>query len=295
MITIENVKKSYGQHTVLDGINLTIKLGEIVGLIGRNGSGKTTLMKCLMNVYSMNDGKVLYQDDIVSYYHRAPSMFYLIPDAIELSSSVTVRERFLHEQMYYPQIDEDKFSKWLTYLELDEKAVISQLSKGEQKAVHLGIALAIRPKLLLLDEFIDGIDIALRNRLWSGVKEAIKGKEMAVLIASHSIGELKEHCHRMLVLSKGQLIADKEYKRARQIHYVQVIHDEEVLFADTEKYRIKARVSLGKVYYYIVQGELESFMRLLKEVGTDKVLVLDDHMADQLLHLAQEVTRFEHE
>ena len=212
MIEVSDLSKAYGAIQALDGVNFSIRQGEIVGLLGPNGAGKTTLIKILTG-YLQPDAGVVRIDGL---------------DVLEQTEAVQARIGYLPENApMYPELSVQAYLKLMADLRLvpvGERTAhiaeavyaagledrltqpIGQLSKGYRQRVGLAQALLHKPKLLILDEPTVGLDptqIVEIRRLIQRLS-----RQSTILFSSHILSEVEALCDRVLILMNGQLRAD---------------------------------------------------------------------------------------
>ncbi|KTD45593.1 amino acid (glutamine) ABC transporter ATP binding protein [Legionella rubrilucens] len=200
MIQINNACKQFGKTVVLNQINLTIAANSIVGLAGPSGSGKSTLLRCIQQLEKLDSGRIelagtsgfMFQD------------FQLFPHMTVLDNLVYAPS--LHEK----DIDhEGRALELLEVLGLGSKAGAfpQQLSGGQKQRVALARSLMMKPDLLLCDEPTSGLDRGSMNDV-AALLNQVKGMNVTMVIASHDLPFLTGIAERLVVINRGNLIAD---------------------------------------------------------------------------------------
>ncbi|GLV76392.1 ABC transporter ATP-binding protein [Streptomyces hygroscopicus] len=211
-LALRAVSKRYGATTALEGIDLEIAEGEIMGLLGHNGAGKTTLMSLVAGLLRPDTGKIeIHGVPTDRDPRRARRDLGLAPQELGVYPPLTVRQnlRFCAElaglrgQRARVRTEEVAEPFGLTAL-LDRR--VSGLSGGEQRRVHTAMALLHRPKLVLLDEPTAGVDVETRARLIAYVKE-LADDGTAVCYSTHYLPEVEALEASVAVLDHGRLIA----------------------------------------------------------------------------------------
>jgi ABC-2 type transport system ATP-binding protein len=209
-IEVKNLLKSYGEQKAVDHISFSINKGEIVGFLGPNGAGKSTTMKMITGYLEPDEGeiKVCGIDVNEKPLETKKSTGYL-PEANPLYHEMYVKEYLefvagVHEigaktEAISKSID-------ITGLRSESKKKIGQLSKGFKQRVGLAAALIHNPEVLILDEPTSGLD---PNQIIE-IREVIRelGEEKTVLFSSHILQEVEALCDRVIIINKGQLVAD---------------------------------------------------------------------------------------
>lgn len=210
-IIISNLSKKYGDQTVLNNISFEIGEGQIVGFLGPNGAGKTTTMKIITGAlgYSMGSVQVCGFEVNANPIETARLTGYL-PEQNPLYQEMYVKEYLLFvAETYKLGREKDKRVNELIDLvglrpEFQKK--IGQLSKGYRQRVGLAQALIPNPKVLILDEPTTGLDPNQLEEIRSLIKEI--GKDKTVLFSTHIMQEIKAICNRVLIINKGEIVAD---------------------------------------------------------------------------------------
>ena len=158
MLKVEAVSKKLGNKTVLENCSLTVQNGSVLGLIGPNGAGKSTLLRCICDVYQCDEGSITLDGETIhENEYLKQNILYLSDDPYYMYNA-TIKDMKEFYQIFYPQFDEQLYQKYLKIFKLDENKVMNNFSKGMKRQAFILMALAISPKLLLLDESFDGLD-----------------------------------------------------------------------------------------------------------------------------------------
>ncbi|MBU3191041.1 ABC transporter ATP-binding protein [Clostridium bowmanii] len=211
MIEIENVTKRYGDQVALDGINLTIEKGEILGLLGPNGAGKSTAMNILTGYISATEGNVKIDGiDILKNPEEAKKKIGYLPEIPPLYLDMTVEEylKFVHRiKKVKSAAIETSMTRIMSLVKILDvrKRLIKNLSKGYKQRVGLAQALVGEPEVLVLDEPTVGLDpkqiIEIRNLIQT------IGKTCTIILSSHILSEVSAICHRVIIINKGIIVA----------------------------------------------------------------------------------------
>lgn len=209
-IEVKQLVKIYGEQKVVDHISFTINNGEIVGFLGPNGAGKSTTMKIITGYLQADGGlaKVCGIDVKQNPIEIKRKLGYL-PESNPLYYDMYVKEylQFIAtvHQMSYPAAAIKRVIE-LTGLTIESKKKIGQLSKGYKQRTGLAAALIHDPEVLILDEPTSGLDpnqiIEIRNVIRQ------QGQKKTVLFSSHILQEVEAVCDRVIIINKGQIVAD---------------------------------------------------------------------------------------
>ena len=207
MVKIEKVSKQFGAKQALKNIHLTIQPGEILGLVGPNGAGKTTLISVLMGLVIPDSGTVrIFGKERNELSRRDRSQIGFVPDEINLYEWMTIEEILRFQSRMFSQWDQERCDHFLHRFGLNRKEKIRDLSKGMRSQLALILALCTRPKLLILDEPLEGLDPVRRLEFLNLVLEDfLEGEDCSVLISSHYLEELERMADRIAFISDGVL------------------------------------------------------------------------------------------
>ncbi len=212
LLSLDNLTAKRGDCPVVDSVSLTIGQGECVGLIGPNGAGKTTLMRAALGLMPSTGRSSLTALTSAKRAHAAA----WLPQAREIAWPVTVenvvalgRTPHLPRGAKLSAADQAAVSEALAQMDLDSfrSRLANQLSGGEQARVLIARALAQQTPLLMVDEPIAGLDPAHQISTMQAF-QALTEQGKSTLVSLHDLGLAARHCTRILLMSKGCLVAD---------------------------------------------------------------------------------------
>lgn len=192
-IQTSHLTKDYGSF-VLDGVELALPQGTILGLIGENGAGKSTLIKCLLGIIHPTDGTVELADT-VGY----------VPDECPFSDTLKIKHLAAFLPGIYPGWDGALFDEYLTKFDLPGDKKIKELSRGMKMKLTIAAALSHRPRLLVLDEATSGLDPVVRDEILDVFLDFVSDDDHAILISSHITSDLEKLCDYVAYLHKGKI------------------------------------------------------------------------------------------
>ena len=203
MIEVAGLTKSYGPIRALEDVSFEVSAGEVVGLLGPNGAGKTTTMRILAGALGATAGQVRIAGRDVRLDPRATKRLVgYLPEVPPLYDEMTV-ERYLGFCAELKDAPKDAYRSPELWERLGigdvQHRILGRLSKGYRQRVGLAQALVHRPRVLVLDEPLAGLDPAQRIEIRSVVRDLAEGG-VAVLISSHALTEVEAICDRVIVL-----------------------------------------------------------------------------------------------
>jgi ABC-2 type transport system ATP-binding protein len=211
MIEVEALTKQYGTFTAVRGLSLTVRPGEVLGLVGPNGAGKTTTLRCLAGIIPSTSGTVrIAGHDLATDPVGAKRALAFFPDEPRLFDYLTVRQHLNFVARIYGVADyEERAKPLLEELELTEKADVlpGELSRGMKQKLVIACGLLHSPSVMFFDEPLTGLDpLGIRRMKDSIVRRAREGA--TVVLSSHLLHLLQEVCTNVLILKKGEKVAD---------------------------------------------------------------------------------------
>ena len=182
--------------------------GEVVGLVGPNGAGKTTLLRLLAGLDRPTSGEIaiLGLDPVTEHTKVRSQCAFMWDDQPVFNVPIG---RMLHLLSgYYPTWDAGLVDQLLERFDLNPQVSPGQLSRGQGTRLRLLMALAWRPRLLLLDEPASGLDLSGRQALLESVIEVAGAGDRSVIISSHQLADVERICDRLLVVNQGQIVQE---------------------------------------------------------------------------------------
>lgn len=210
MIEVRQLVKKFGELEVLKGLELNVRKGSIYGLVGSNGAGKTTLLKLLAGIYRPDEGSLLVEGQPVFENTGTKENIVFIPDELFYFNQYSIRETADFFRQVYPTWDENRFNELSKVFGIDVKRRVTKLSKGMKRQVSFWLALSIKPRVLILDEPLDGLDPMIRSKVKKLLMADVAEREMSIVISSHNLRELEDICDYMGILHDGRIIIESE-------------------------------------------------------------------------------------
>lgn len=233
IVKIENLKFSYGKHIVFEDVSLNLEKGKIYGLLGENGVGKTTLMRMICGLLRPMSGNCTVCG--ISSSKRDPLMLkdlFYIPE-IFIAPAITVDKFAATASLLYPSYDKDRFVKNCETFGVERDKRFDKLSQGQQKKALIAFALALRTKLLLMDEPSNGLDIPSKTTLRRLISESITD-DSTFVISTHQVRDLENIIDPIIILDRGGIIlnADMETITGLLKFTVSGTHDPKAFYSE---------------------------------------------------------------
>tara|TARA_R110000764_G_scaffold49780_1_gene109878 strand:- start:138 stop:827 length:690 start_codon:yes stop_codon:yes gene_type:complete len=210
MLTVSDLRVSYGMSEVIHGINLEVGENETVAIMGRNGMGKTTLFKSLIGMIPCSGGEITFNDKKLSKlqsYQRVASGIAYVPQGRMVFPSLTVEENIMAglEVTGRRKVPDDIYELFPVLLEMRHRKA-GNLSGGQQQQLAIGRALAADPKVLLLDEPTEGIQPSIIKQLATTLNEIKQLRKISIVVSEQVLSFALNVADRMLVIDKGQIV-----------------------------------------------------------------------------------------
>ena len=266
MIEVQALSKRFGGTAALDGACVTVPEGAVYGLVGPNGAGKSTLIRHITGVYRGDKGQVLVDGAPIYENPEKKALVAAIPDEWFYFPSATVRDVMRFYRGFYPAFDRDRYERFKEVFAIPEKAVIRRLSKGMQKQVAFWITMSCRPKYLVLDEPVDGLDPVMRRQVWSLMMSDVAEYGTTVLVSSHNLRELEDVCDHVGIMSRGKVLLERSLSDLQEnIVKLQVVWPTEQVPVLPAELPVLHTSHVGRVYTYIVRGGAGEVTRRMEE------------------------------
>jgi len=212
ILSVRNLRKSYGEQVVVDGLNLSIPRGECFGLLGPNGAGKTTTLRLMLGLISPDSGELQLLDHAVPQQARAARVRVgVVPQIDNLDPDFTVAENLLVYGRYFGMSDSAinaRMPELLEFANLTHKrdVKVPTLSGGMKRRLTLARALVNDPEVIFLDEPTTGLDPQARHLIWQRLRE-LTARGKTLLLTTHFMDEAERLCHRLAVMDNGRIIS----------------------------------------------------------------------------------------
>lgn len=221
MITLDRVTKKYMRKVALNDVSIQITKGKIVGLVGENGSGKSTLLKLIAGLAKPSAGDVLVNG--VPVTHQAAKEISYLSELDEYYSFYNVGETIDFHASQFTDFNKEKAEEIRQFMQLDRKAKLKQLSKGNRGRLKIVLALAREVPVILMDEPLSGLDPMVRDSIVKGLISFIDLEKQTVLITTHEIKEIEAILDDVIVIKDGTMIGHKNVEQLRMEENVGVV------------------------------------------------------------------------
>ncbi|MCJ8302718.1 ABC transporter ATP-binding protein [Shewanella sp.] len=222
ILEFNKVSKRFSAKDEADKIainSLSIKLfpGMVVGLLGQNGAGKSTLMRCALGIIEPSSGEITTLGEPISQLSsEAKAQIGYVPQQPFGYEGFSVSRALELHRGFYPAWDRQLENTWLERFDLDSKQQVQRMSVGQRQSLALIMAMAYRPKLLILDEPVASLDPIARRKFMSDLFELALESGSAVLFSSHITSDLERVASHLALMRAGELVLFKEMDCVRE-------------------------------------------------------------------------------
>jgi lipooligosaccharide transport system ATP-binding protein len=213
VLSAQNLRKSYDDQVVVDGVSITLNKGECYGLLGPNGAGKTTTLRLMLGLIEPDGGELTLLNLAVPRHAREARLRVgVVPQVDNLDPDFTVAENLLVYGRYFGMKDaeiEARIPALLEFANLAHKrdVKIPTLSGGMKRRLTLARALVNDPDIVFLDEPTTGLDPQARHLIWQRLRE-LTAQGKTLLLTTHFMDEAERLCHRLAILDHGRMVAE---------------------------------------------------------------------------------------
>ena len=247
-------KKSSNKIKALNNLNLEVKEGEIFGLLGPNGAGKTTFLNILAGTVIKNSGSVnVWGYDLDNNPRQVRSSIGIVPQEVNLDAFFSPRKLLELQAGLYGIPKKDRITDTILNLVSLEKQADSyarSLSGGMKRRLLIAKAMVHRPPILVLDEPTAGVDVQLRQNLWSNVK-LLNKQGVTIILTTHLMYEAEKMCNRIAILNKGNLVTLDTTE-----NLLNRIKTKKIIFKVKEIHKIDPKDLNGINFSYISNNEI---------------------------------------
>lgn len=219
IVEIRDLSKQYMRTKALDNVDINIKQGRIVGILGPNGSGKTSLMKIIAGILRQTRGEILI-DGLVPGPATKAIVSYL-PDRNFLYRWMKIDDAINFFKDFYEDFDEGKADELLSFMNLDRGMKIDALSKGMHEKLNLTLVLSRKAKLYVLDEPIAGVDPVARDQILDAIIKNYNNNS-TMIITTHLVRDIESVFDEVIFLKEGVVILQGNAEELREEKGMQI-------------------------------------------------------------------------
>lgn len=288
VVEITRVTRQFGNKTALDEVSLTVPRGGVFGLIGGNGAGKTTMIKHILGMLKPQQGsvRVFGLDPVDNPVGTLGRIGYLSEER-DLPDWMRVGELMSYTQAFFPNWDERFAEELRDAFDLDSKARIRTLSRGQRARAGLLVALAHRPELLVLDEPSSGLDPVVRRDILGAIIRTIADEGRTVLFSSHLLDEVERVADRVAIIHQGRIMLTASMDEIKEQHRRVTLRFDQALDHAPALVGTISSAGTGHEWTYVCSGERAQLRSAAAAIGAtvvdDEALSLDEIFVSRIL------------
>jgi ABC-2 type transport system ATP-binding protein len=206
LVKARGLTKRYGAVTALDGVDLDIPQGRIVGLIGPNGAGKTTALKAILGLTSFGGELSVLGRDPRRERHEIMREVCFIADVAVMPRWLRVSQALDLVEGLHPRFDRRRAEAFLAQTDIRRASRVRELSKGMVTQLHLALVMAIDARLLVLDEPTIGLDILFRKEFYASLLNDYFDEDRTILVTTHQVEEIEHILTDVLFIDRGRVV-----------------------------------------------------------------------------------------
>jgi ABC-2 type transport system ATP-binding protein len=234
-IEARGLRKAFGTTTALDGVDLRVEEGRILGLIGPNGAGKTTALNAILGLTSFEgELKVLGRDPWSAREEMMRDVSF-IADVAVLPRWMRVSNLLEYVAGVHPRFDRAKAESFLNRTTIKRSSKVRQLSKGMVAQLHLAIVMAIDAKLLVLDEPTLGLDILYRKRFYDTLLNDYFDGSRTIVVTTHQVEEIQDVLTDLMFINRGRIVLECSMEQFEGRYVEVMVHPDHLAAAQALK------------------------------------------------------------
>ena len=217
IVQIRSLRKSFARTNALEDIDLDIRPGSIIGLLGANGAGKSTLLRHIIGLYLPDDGRcVTFGCDAAKLGPAELTRIGYVHQEGELLDWMTVRQLIRYVSAYYPKWNREMEETYIEDYDISTQARVGSLSPGQRQKLAILLAIAFEPELLILDEPAAALDPVARANFLDLLLKIIQNENRTIIISSHILSDVEKVIDHVVIMKEGRIITDCSFDELRE-------------------------------------------------------------------------------
>jgi ABC-2 type transport system ATP-binding protein len=269
VIEARGLRKAFGSTVAVDGINLRVEEGRILGLVGPNGAGKTTALNAILGLTSyQGELRVLGRDPWTTRDQLMRDVCF-IADVAVLPRWLRISHALDYVAGVHPRFDRAKAETFLAKTDIKRASKVRELSKGMVTQLHLALVMAIDARLLVLDEPTLGLDILYRKQFYDSLLNDYFDRTRTILVTTHQVEELQHVLTDLMFINRGRIVLNCTMEEFESRYFELQVHPENIAAARALK-PIHERQLLGRTIL-LFDGVDRQQLASLGEVHTPSI------------------------
>jgi len=271
VVRASGLAKRYGSKAALDGVDLSIAPGRIVGLIGPNGAGKTTALKAIMGLLSFDGELQVLGLDPRRHRHELMQRLCFIADVAVLPGWIRVRQLLELVEAVHPHFRRERALEFLARTEISQRSRVRELSKGMVTQLHLALTMAVDARLLVLDEPTIGLDILYRRSFYEQLLNDYFDEQRTIIVTTHQVEEIERILTDAVFIDRGRIVLNMPMEELPE-RFIELSARADAVEAARALGPVNERQALGRHVFLFDGAPRESVMAL----GETRVPALTD-------------------
>ena len=268
-IEARGLRKTFGKTVALDGLNLRIEEGRILGLIGPNGAGKTTALNAILGLTPYEgELRVLGRNPWAERDQLMCDVCF-IADVAVLPRWLRVAQALDYVAGVHPRFDRAKAESFLAKTNIARSAKVRELSKGMVAQLHLALVMAIDARLLVLDEPTLGLDILFRKQFYDSLLNDYFDRNRTILMTTHQVDEIQDVLTDVVFINRGRILLECSMEEIETRYLAVMVHPDRLAEARALK-PIQERQALGRSILLFDRGDRRQ-LAAIGEVRTPSI------------------------
>ncbi|HEX2661624.1 MAG TPA: ABC transporter ATP-binding protein [Candidatus Acidoferrum sp.] len=230
-IEARGLRKTYGTTMALDGVDLRVEEGRIVGLIGPNGAGKTTALNAILGLTPYEGELRVLGRDPWSERDRLMRDVSFIADVAVLPRWIRVSQALDYVSGVHPRFDRAKAEGFLEKTAIRRESKVRELSKGMVTQMHLALVMAIDARLLVLDEPTLGLDILFRKQFYDSLLNDYYDRNRTIVVATHQVDEIEHVLTDLVFINRGRIVFNRSMEEVESRYLEVLVHPDKLAAA----------------------------------------------------------------
>ncbi|MCL6488539.1 ABC transporter ATP-binding protein [Alicyclobacillus mali (ex Roth et al. 2021)] len=276
ILSVRELKKRIGNHLALSAATFSADEGSVHAILGANGSGKTTLLRVLAGLYRPDAGEIAWIGSRIAPWDQPEwrAAMALVDPVISLPTRFHLDDWGRYAARTYPRFDADRFHKLVRSLELPTDERIRRFSLGMRMQAKLALALAMRPRLLLLDEPTTGLDPVVQRQIWQWLLGEAADAGSTILLATHDLDAMERLADSATVMFKGRSVWSGQLENAKESFVKISVRTEGKHALDAEGWALTWERDSGDRWSAMVErNALPQLMAKLRDAGAEPAVL----------------------
>jgi ABC-2 type transport system ATP-binding protein len=259
-IEVRGLRKAFGTNIALDGVNLQVEEGRILGLIGPNGAGKTTALNAILGLIPYEgELRVLGRNPWIERDQLMCNVCF-ISDVAVLPRWIRVSQALEYVAGVHPRFDRAKAEGFLAKTTIPHKSKVRELSKGMVTQLHLALVMSIDARLLVLDEPTLGLDVLYRKQFYDSLLNDYFDRSRTIVVTTHQVEEIQNVLTDVMFINRGRIVLDSSMEELESRYLEVTVHPEQVAAARALK-PMHERQAIGRSILLFDRGANQSIDR----------------------------------